>query len=382
MTLTERYLKAVAAQLPKAQRDDIIAELADAIADRMEAREAQLGRALTDDEQEAVLREVGHPLAVAARYGSGPQHVVGPELYPWWMFGLKVGIAAVVALTLIGLAARVLTGDILAGQAIGQAVADVFSSAVTLIGFATIAAFIIERQKEKPAFLRDWKVKDLALFEWASFDADDLSRRVAEGANAARPASTQSASPRPASPPRRSWSSNQMSPMARAVASAVFWSVFLLWWTGLLPVVPTNIEIVDGVVDGVDYGALTAATFALIYWPVAAYAVARILFGLFRAWKPDAIRLAGVGDMALGVARMWACVWLWTASPFASRISVASFDDFTRRAQTLFQGEGTLANLLMLIVAIAFIVAAWETIAAFTRVIGGRAALKPELRNA
>lgn len=362
MTLTERYLKAVAAQLPRSQRDDIIAELADAIADRMEAREHDLSRPLTEDEQEAVLREIGHPLAVAARYGSGPQHVVGPELYPWWMFGLKVGIGAVVVLTLIGLAARVLGGDILAGEAIGRAFADIFSSAVTLIGFATIAAFIIERQKEKPAFLRDWKVKDLGMFEWASFDTEDLSRRVSESA-AARPAN-------------KGWSSGQMSPMAHAVASAVCWAVFLLWWTGLLPNVPTNIEIVDGVVDGVDYGALTAATFSLIYWPVTAYAVARILFGLFRAWRPEAIRMAALFDMGLGLARMWACIWLWIASPFASRISVGSLDDFTRRVQTLFHGEGTLANLLMMIVAVAFIIATWETIAAFNRVFGGRAALK------
>jgi hypothetical protein len=333
----------------------------------MEAREEELGRPLTEDEQEAVLREIGHPLAVAARYGSGPQHVVGPELYPWWMFGLKVGIGAVVVLTLIGLAARVLGGDILAGEAIGRAFADVFSSAVTLIGFATIAAFIIERQKEKPAFLREWKVKDLGVFEWASFDTEDLGRRVSGGATAARPVK-----------PQKGWSSGQMSPMARAVASAVCWTVFLLWWTGLLPNVPTNIEIVDGVVDGIDYGALTAATFGLIYWPVTAYAVARILFGLFRAWRPDAIRLAGLFDMGLGLARMWACVWLWTASPFASRISVGSFGEFTGRVQTLFHGDGTLANLLMMIVAIAFVVAAWETVAAFTRVVGGRAALKPE----
>ena len=371
MTLTERYLKAVAAQLPKSQRDDIIAELADAIADRMEAREEALGRPLTEDEQETVLREIGHPLAVAARYGSGPQHVVGPELYPWWMFGLKVGLAAMIVLTLIGLAARVLSGDILAGQAIGQAFASAFSSAVTLIGFATIAAFIIERQKEKPAFLRDWKVKDLGMFEWASFDTEDLGRRVSEGA-AARPVKT----------PTKSWSSGQMSPMARAVASAVCWTVFLLWWTGLLPNVPTNIEIVDGVVDGIDYGALTAMTFGMVYWPVTAYAVARILFGLFRAWRPEAIRMAGLFDMGLGMARMWSCVWLWTASPFASRISVAGLDDFTRRIQTLFHGEGTLANLLTMIVAIAFVIAAWETITAFTRLVGGRAALKSERQTA
>ena len=92
MTLTERYLKAVAAQLPQAERDDIIAELRDAIQTRMEDREEALGRPLTEAEEEAVLREVGHPLTVAARYGSGPMHVVGPEIYPWWMFGVKVGL--------------------------------------------------------------------------------------------------------------------------------------------------------------------------------------------------------------------------------------------------------------------------------------------------
>lgn len=375
MTLTERYLKAVAAQLPRSQRDDIIAELADAIADRMEAREHDLSRPLTEDEQEAVLREIGHPLAVAARYGSGPQHVVGPELYPWWKFGLKVGLAAMVVLTLIGLAARVLTGDILAGQAIGQVFADVFSSAVTLVGFATIAAFIIERQKEKPAFLRDWKVKDLGLFE-ISLDTERLTRDLHKGGLNGLDKAPAEASTGWSRAVGWNLSDGRMSPMAGAVASAVCWTVFLMWWTGLLPAVPTNIEIVDGVVDGVDYGALTASTFSLIYWPVTAYAVARILFGLFRAWRPEAIRMAALFDMGLGLARMWACIWLWIASPFASRISVGSLDDFTRRVQTLFHGEGTLANLLMMIVAVAFIIATWETIAAFTRAFGGRAALK------
>ena len=37
--------------------------------------------------------------------------------------------------------------------------------------------------------------------------------------------------------------------------------------------------------------------------------------------------MAGLFDVGLGLARMWACVWLWTASPFASRIGVASLDE-------------------------------------------------------
>ena len=45
MDLVERYLKAVAAQLPKATRDDIVAELRDEIMGRIEALEERLGRA-------------------------------------------------------------------------------------------------------------------------------------------------------------------------------------------------------------------------------------------------------------------------------------------------------------------------------------------------
>ena len=127
MTLKERYLKAVAAQLSGKTRDDIIAELDDAILTRMEAREAELGRPLTEADEEAVLRETGHPLIVAAQYGSGPHHVVGPELYPWWMFGVKVGLIALVCITVFSALIRILIGDVDVGQAIGQSFQSVFS---------------------------------------------------------------------------------------------------------------------------------------------------------------------------------------------------------------------------------------------------------------
>ena len=43
MDLVESYLKAVAAQLPKATREDIVAELRDEIMGRLEALEERLG---------------------------------------------------------------------------------------------------------------------------------------------------------------------------------------------------------------------------------------------------------------------------------------------------------------------------------------------------
>ena len=85
LNLTERYLRAVAAQLPAAKREDIVAELRDLILSRVEAREEDLGRLLTDEEKEAILHEIGHPLIVAARYRKGPDSLIGPELFPYWL---------------------------------------------------------------------------------------------------------------------------------------------------------------------------------------------------------------------------------------------------------------------------------------------------------
>ena len=59
MDMVERYLEAVAAQLSADEREDIVAELRDLILSRFEAKEEELGRALTDDEKEAILREIG-----------------------------------------------------------------------------------------------------------------------------------------------------------------------------------------------------------------------------------------------------------------------------------------------------------------------------------
>ena len=40
---------------------------------------------------------VQHAHVVAARYGKGPQHLVGPELFAWWLFAVKAGLMVLVA---------------------------------------------------------------------------------------------------------------------------------------------------------------------------------------------------------------------------------------------------------------------------------------------
>ena len=362
MTLTERYLKAVAAQLPQAERDDIIAELRDAIQTRMEDREEALGRPLTEAEEEAVLREVGHPLTVAARYGSGPMHVVGPEIYPWWMFAVKVALMALAVFTVLGLVARTIIGGDGFGAEIGHAIDSFIKGGLTLVGIATVAAYFIERQKDKPAFIRDWRVKDLGLFEIAAFDAETLSRSMGQGTD--KPAKDRSAK-------TYGWSSTSMSPAARGVASAAAWAVFLLWWTGLLTT--RALGPVDVTLEGVSYGERIVQTLALIYWPVVAYAAARIVFGLARAAAPASVRLTAAGDVLLSAARACLYGWLWIASPLSPVIRVDSLEAFISRTATMMHtGDWGLAAILMLVVAIGFMTSLFEGSGALWRLVSGK----------
>ena len=105
----DRYLGAVRSNLPRAHQDDIIDELADNLRSRMEDREAELGRPLTRDEQEAILKAHGHPLVVAARFRGDNaslrfgRQLIGPELFPLYLkvlsvnVGLTIAIGAIVA---------------------------------------------------------------------------------------------------------------------------------------------------------------------------------------------------------------------------------------------------------------------------------------------
>ena len=91
MELVNRYLKAVAKALPEAQREDIIGELTEDIRSEMEDRQKELGRPLTEAEQETMLRQRGNPWLLAARYRQDERSVafgrqiIGPVLFPFYM---------------------------------------------------------------------------------------------------------------------------------------------------------------------------------------------------------------------------------------------------------------------------------------------------------
>ena len=345
MDLIEEYLKAVAVLLPRSQRDDIVAELRDMILTRVEAREEELGRPLTPDEVEAVLREIGHPLVVAARYGEGPQHAVGPMLYPYWLFGVKVALAIMAIVSLvIFVTASLGTGDVAYG--LGRAIATAVSGAATLIGFATAAAWLIERNHIHIDYLDHWRVKDLkamglgtggwwnAAHEWGSAQQNRRHRRHDHYER-------EQAAERRHEPRQRVHLSHRF-PARRGVALVASSAVMLFWWIGGFHIFGRH-DHSDLRGSGIDPGALAVADWsqlrAVLYWPVLAFMLAIMAKGaILFAW-PRQLRLHGLLDVLSGSALLALVVWLWNTPPLAPSVQVDSVEDFIVRMTGAF-GHG------------------------------------------
>jgi hypothetical protein len=129
MDLVDRYVKAVAKALPENQREDILSELSEDIRSEIEDRQRELGRALTEAEQEALLKQRGNPLVLAARYRQDHRSVafgrqiIGPVLYPFYVRVLSFNLGLTFLVITI-----IFTALAVSGQKIG--IGDIFSTSL------------------------------------------------------------------------------------------------------------------------------------------------------------------------------------------------------------------------------------------------------------
>ena len=118
MQLLDRYLQAVGTHLPQKKRDDILRELRANILEGVEDREAELGRPLTIEEEEAVLKQYGNPVVVGTRYWP-KQYLIGPSLFPYYVYALRtvIPLALVIAtvVNLIALSAKTIALETILG---------------------------------------------------------------------------------------------------------------------------------------------------------------------------------------------------------------------------------------------------------------------------
>lgn len=262
MDLIERYLGAVRWNLPAAKADDIVAELADLIAARVEDREEMLGRPLDKAELSQLLREFGHPLAVAGQYGD-QRALIGAEVFPFYWFVLKVVLAVVAVIELVQIGGGlVVTGNL--ARAVAHGSGELVHSLLYNAALVTLAFAVIERLGWLDAYLAKWKPEELP----------DLGKLRLD------------------LPPRKRW---------EPLFEIGFGIAFLIWWAGgfTVPFVPHDADVrITG-----------AAVWQGLYWPVVMLVWARIalsLIGFLRpGWKPlRAVLILGCTAGTLWIAKV------------------------------------------------------------------------------
>ena len=343
MDMVERYLEAVAAQLSVEERDDIVAELRDLILSRVEAKEETLGRPLNDAEREAILKEIGHPLVVAARYRKGPDALIGPELFPYWLYGVKAGLLILLVISGIGLFIRLVSGTADAGQDIAQAFHGFFGSGLTLIGALTLAGAIMEHYAIRPKWLTDWRVKDLGAFglsdpSWWGASVKSAGDRMSAADGLGR---------------RPVWRTRAIRGRRDFAAEAAFSllavGLFVLWWVGLVHFPGLSVMRIDGDLVSVS----PAPIWATLFVPVLLYALGQMGVDLFTLIQPQAARMRAVLAILVAAAGLW-LTWTifeaghwFTLSVGAEQARIAGdrvLLDFDR-LRTLGEGERDLAGV-------------------------------------
>jgi len=106
MELLERYLQAVKRYLPWQRQDDILAELCANLESQLEDQEAEIGRPLNKMEMERWLKQLGSPMQVAGRY-QPQQHLIGPSVFPTYLYVMRMALFWVTVVYLIGVAVQI-----------------------------------------------------------------------------------------------------------------------------------------------------------------------------------------------------------------------------------------------------------------------------------
>lgn len=160
MDLLERYVSAVKTFLPKAHQEDIAQELTTNIQAQMEDREAELGRPLSEAEQEAILQQLGHPLLVAGRYQPDPggvafgRQLIGRVLFPVYLKVLWSVLGCSCAIVLFVLFALAVSGN-------PPTFGDAFNTLILqiIIEFAVVTGLFTAFDHATPTI--SWSAKDL-----------------------------------------------------------------------------------------------------------------------------------------------------------------------------------------------------------------------------
>jgi hypothetical protein len=159
--LLQRYLQAVRFWLPKAQQEDILAELSEDLRSQIDDKETEVGHPLDEAELGAILKKCGNPMRVASRFQSG-QYLIGPTWFPIYRFVLKLVLLWIlipVFVVIVGPAIVLSSPNRVAS--IIQIFANLWTAEILAGGVITLVFAILERVQVKCDVADKWDPRSL-----------------------------------------------------------------------------------------------------------------------------------------------------------------------------------------------------------------------------
>ena len=174
MNLIDRYISAVAQQLPASRRDDIARELKANILDRLESFAEEHGRPTTQADESAVLRELGHPQQVAAGF-LPPQTLVNGTWFPIFKQCLIYGLLLVFVVQMISFGVSILSsGELRIAGLIGGFIHAALLMFAVITGVFYLLSNLPETANISPYC--DWKPEQLppVQYSWQRIKMEDI----------------------------------------------------------------------------------------------------------------------------------------------------------------------------------------------------------------
>ena len=158
MELIDRYLQSVKSALPKRQQEDVVRELTDEVLSRVEEKEDALGRPLMEDEQVALLKELGHPWLLASHYRKR-RYLIDPALFALYWIVVRLVLVVMFVAMAIGAITMATTGHSLLAS-LGTFIAYPFA-ALKALAIVTLGFMVLDILQAKCSFFERWDPRTL-----------------------------------------------------------------------------------------------------------------------------------------------------------------------------------------------------------------------------
>lgn len=161
MRLIDRYVAEVARRLPRNTRADIARELRSSLLDELPAGAA------SEEDEVALLRRFGRPEKVAASYQPSTQYLIGPGWFPTFSLILRIQMAVLLAVAVVGSVAVLLAASPSdAGARVAGFVGGVIQTGLLMFGGLVLTFHFAERgdlQADLGSLVqpRDWDPRQL-----------------------------------------------------------------------------------------------------------------------------------------------------------------------------------------------------------------------------